>query len=307
MAGQPRNRRVRRRLGRRRPRRRFGAVPSRAATWGARSGSSGRSRTRATSTPSTTACRRSRATGCHLRALPKHLAKRLMRRDRGGRHPGRHPPRRRPDQPRRRARLRRARPGDARGTRDGAVHAQRGLDSPSRPRPARALRSPSCVLAPSRRRAGEGAPPADDRRARSASTARSSARSGRAWSSCSASGPPTRRRRADALARQVAELRIFRDDDGPDESLAARGRRGRPRRLASSRSTRTRAEDAGPGFTGAAPPELAEQLYQRFAAALEALGVAVATGPLRRGDGGRARERRPVHDLARQRRPLTRA
>ena len=33
-----------------------------------------------------------------------------------------------------------------------------------------------------------------------------------------------------------------------------------------------------PGFVGAAPPDLAERLYERFAATLRGLGVPVATG-----------------------------
>jgi D-tyrosyl-tRNA(Tyr) deacylase len=82
---------------------------------------------------------------------------------------------------------------------------------------------------------------------------------------------------ADALARRVTELRIFRDDEGRTNrslldvtgavlvvsqfTLFADTRRGRR-----------------PGFTGAAPPELAEQLYERFAAALRELEVPVATG-----------------------------
>ncbi len=82
---------------------------------------------------------------------------------------------------------------------------------------------------------------------------------------------------ADALARRVVELRIFRDDEGRTNrslmdvvgsvlvvsqfTLFADTRRGRR-----------------PGFTGAAAPELAERLYTRFAAALQALEVTVATG-----------------------------
>ncbi len=82
---------------------------------------------------------------------------------------------------------------------------------------------------------------------------------------------------ADELARKTAELRIFRDEDGRTNrsvldvgggalvvsqfTLFADTRRGRR-----------------PGFTGAAPPELAERLYARFAATLEAIGVPVATG-----------------------------
>lgn len=82
---------------------------------------------------------------------------------------------------------------------------------------------------------------------------------------------------ADALARRVVELRIFRDDEGRTNcslidvggsvlvvsqfTLFADTRRGRR-----------------PGFTGAAAPELAERLYARFAAAIGDLGVPVATG-----------------------------
>jgi D-tyrosyl-tRNA(Tyr) deacylase len=82
---------------------------------------------------------------------------------------------------------------------------------------------------------------------------------------------------ADSLARRTAELRIFRDDDGRTNrslldvqgaalvvsqfTLFADTRRGRR-----------------PGFTGAASPEQAERLYERFAGALAGLGVTVATG-----------------------------
>ncbi len=90
-------------------------------------------------------------------------------------------------------------------------------------------------------------------------------------------GPDDTEAVADDLARKAAELRIFRDDDGRANrslldvdggalvvsqfTLYADTRRGRR-----------------PGFTGAAPPELAERLYERFAATLRGLGVAVATG-----------------------------
>jgi D-tyrosyl-tRNA(Tyr) deacylase len=90
-------------------------------------------------------------------------------------------------------------------------------------------------------------------------------------------GPDDDEAVADALARQVAELRIFADDEGRTNlslldvggsalvvsqfTLFADTRRGRR-----------------PGFTGGAPPEKAERLYQRFASALAGLGVIVATG-----------------------------
>ncbi len=82
---------------------------------------------------------------------------------------------------------------------------------------------------------------------------------------------------ADGLARRVAELRIFDDEAGRTNrslmdvggavllvsqfTLYADTRRGRR-----------------PGFTGAAPPHLAERLYLRMAEALRTLGVIVATG-----------------------------
>jgi D-tyrosyl-tRNA(Tyr) deacylase len=90
-------------------------------------------------------------------------------------------------------------------------------------------------------------------------------------------GPDDDETVAEALARQVAELRIFADDEGRTNlslldvaggalvvsqfTLFADTRRGRR-----------------PGFTGAAPPDQAERLYERFASALGELGVAVATG-----------------------------
>ena len=90
-------------------------------------------------------------------------------------------------------------------------------------------------------------------------------------------GPDDDEAIADALARRVTELRIFDDAEGRTNlslmdvggavlvvsqfTLFADTRRGRR-----------------PGFTGAAAPELAERLYLRFAAALQELGVEVATG-----------------------------
>ena len=78
---------------------------------------------------------------------------------------------------------------------------------------------------------------------------------------------------AQSLAARIAELRIFRDAEGRTNrslleivvsqfTLYADTRRGRR-----------------PGFTDAAEPALAEQLYLRFAAALRDAGVAdVQTG-----------------------------
>ena len=90
-------------------------------------------------------------------------------------------------------------------------------------------------------------------------------------------GPDDDDATAEALARRITELRIFDDREGRTNlslmevggavlvvsqfTLFADTRRGRR-----------------PGFTGAAPPELAERLYLRFAATLRDLDVEVATG-----------------------------
>jgi D-tyrosyl-tRNA(Tyr) deacylase len=91
-------------------------------------------------------------------------------------------------------------------------------------------------------------------------------------------GPDDDEATAEALARRASELRIFDDEAGRTNlslldvgggalvvsqfTLYADTRRGRR-----------------PGFTGAAPPDVAERLYLRFATALREVGVAdVATG-----------------------------
>ena len=90
-------------------------------------------------------------------------------------------------------------------------------------------------------------------------------------------GPADEEATADALAGRIAELRIFRDGAGQTNSslldvggavllisqftLFADTRRGRR-----------------PGFTGAAPPDQAERLYERMATALRDLGITVANG-----------------------------
>jgi D-tyrosyl-tRNA(Tyr) deacylase len=82
---------------------------------------------------------------------------------------------------------------------------------------------------------------------------------------------------ADGLARKVAELRIFADDEGrTNRSLLDVGGEA----LVVSQFTLFADTRRGrrPGFTGAALPDLAIPLYERFAAALEAMGVTVARG-----------------------------
>ena len=83
---------------------------------------------------------------------------------------------------------------------------------------------------------------------------------------------------ADALARRVAELRIFEDDDGrTNRSILDVGGSA----LVVSQFTLYADTSRGrrPGFTDAADPATADRLYQRFAAALRVSGVAdVQTG-----------------------------
>ena len=90
-------------------------------------------------------------------------------------------------------------------------------------------------------------------------------------------GPEDDDATADDLARKSAELRIFRDADGrTDRSLLDVGGAA----LVVSQFTLYADTRRGrrPGFTRAAPPELAERLYLRFADSLRGVGVTVATG-----------------------------
>jgi D-tyrosyl-tRNA(Tyr) deacylase len=82
---------------------------------------------------------------------------------------------------------------------------------------------------------------------------------------------------ATRLAEKVARLRVFANDDGRfDRSLLDVGGAA----LVVSQFTLLADTSKGmrPSFTGAAPPEQAEPLYERFAGALRELGVEVATG-----------------------------
>ncbi len=82
---------------------------------------------------------------------------------------------------------------------------------------------------------------------------------------------------ARALARKVAHLRVFPDQEGrfqfslletDGEALAV----SQFTLLADTRRGRR------PSFTGAAPPEQAQPLYEDFVVALSSLGVRVGTG-----------------------------
>ena len=90
-------------------------------------------------------------------------------------------------------------------------------------------------------------------------------------------GPADDEATADALARRIVELRIFRDADGrTNSSLLDVG--GAVLLISQFTVFADTRRGRRPGFTGAAPPEQAERLYERVAATLRDLGVLVATG-----------------------------
>jgi len=79
------------------------------------------------------------------------------------------------------------------------------------------------------------------------------------------------------LAGKVARLRVFPDDDGRfDRSLLDVG--GAALVVSQFTLIADTAKGNRPSFSGAAAPELAEPLYERFCAELRSLGVAVETG-----------------------------
>jgi D-tyrosyl-tRNA(Tyr) deacylase len=82
---------------------------------------------------------------------------------------------------------------------------------------------------------------------------------------------------AENMARKCVELRIFRDEAGlTNKSLLEVGGHV----LAISQFTLLADTSRGrrPSFIRAAPPDLGNELYQRFAAAVEGMGVKVARG-----------------------------
>jgi len=82
---------------------------------------------------------------------------------------------------------------------------------------------------------------------------------------------------ADRLAAKVARLRIFGGEDGRfDRSLLDTG--GAALVVSQFTLIADAAKGNRPSFSGAARPEEAEQLYERFAFALRELGVPVETG-----------------------------
>jgi D-tyrosyl-tRNA(Tyr) deacylase len=82
---------------------------------------------------------------------------------------------------------------------------------------------------------------------------------------------------ADRLAGKVARLRVFENEEGRfDRSLLDTG--GAALVVSQFTLIADTAKGNRPSFTGAAGPEQAEPLYERFCAALRDLGVQVETG-----------------------------
>ena len=82
---------------------------------------------------------------------------------------------------------------------------------------------------------------------------------------------------AERLGAKIARLRIFADEDGRfDRSLVDIG--GSALVVSQFTLLADTAKGNRPSFTGAAPPEEAEALYERFCQALRDLGIPVQQG-----------------------------
>ena len=82
---------------------------------------------------------------------------------------------------------------------------------------------------------------------------------------------------ADRLAGKIARLRVFPDDDGRfDRSVLDVG--GAALVVSQFTLIADTAKGNRPSFADAAPPDVAEPLYERFCAEIRALGVSVETG-----------------------------
>jgi len=86
---------------------------------------------------------------------------------------------------------------------------------------------------------------------------------------------------ATALAEKIAQLRIFDDDNGK-MNLALADVGGAMLVVSQFTLLGDCRKGRRPSYIDAAPPELAESLYQHFVSAARGLGIEVATGMFRR-------------------------
>jgi D-tyrosyl-tRNA(Tyr) deacylase len=89
--------------------------------------------------------------------------------------------------------------------------------------------------------------------------------------------PGDTQREVDWLAEKVANLRAFRDEAGK-MNLSVQDVRGSVLIVSQFTLYGDCLKGRRPGFTAAAPPSIAEPLYESFIVALKALGIPVATG-----------------------------
>src|SRR5262245_51591368 len=90
-------------------------------------------------------------------------------------------------------------------------------------------------------------------------------------------GPTDTQKQVDWLAEKVANLRAFNDSDGK-MNLSVQDVSGSVLVVSQFTLYGDCSKGRRPSFIGAAPPTVAEPLYEAFVTALKMLGVPVATG-----------------------------
>ena len=90
-------------------------------------------------------------------------------------------------------------------------------------------------------------------------------------------GPADDEATASRLAEKVVQLRLFQDADGKT-NLSLQDVGGGALVVSQFTLYADLSRGRRPGFTGAAVPDLAERIYQHFAAALAGQGIEVKTG-----------------------------
>jgi len=99
----------------------------------------------------------------------------------------------------------------------------------------------------------------------------------RGWLVLLGVGPSDGRKDIDWLADKIVNLRAFADADGK-MNLAVQDVGGAVLVVSQFTLYGDCLKGRRPGFTAAAPPDVAEPLYEQFVIALKSLGVPVATG-----------------------------